>query len=114
LYGKPRSYLEARSGNHAMDQTAQLPVVEGVLFTETDCDDVQFDRNRAAVLDYLYELDGRGDEHHPLRHTYTALAENFKEVMGQLVLDELTRGWHQNQQPVIVIDFRDAAPESEA
>lgn len=97
-----------------MDQTAQLPVVEGVLFTETDCDDVQFDRNRAAVLDYLYALDGRDDEAHPLRHTYTRLAENFKALLGQLVLDELTRGWHQNQQPVIVIDFCEATLEPDA
>jgi len=70
-----------------------------------ECDDIQFDRNRAAVLEFLYELDGRGSGEHPQHHTYTQLAENFKLAVGQLVLDELTRGWHLSQRPVIKIDF---------
>lgn len=76
------------------------------------CDELQFDRNRAAFLEHLYELCGRSDPAHPQHHTYTGLAEDFKQSIGQLVLDELTRGWHLDRQPVIRLDldFREGAP----
>lgn len=79
-----------------------------------ECDDIQFDRNRAAVLEFLYELDGRGNGDHPQHHTYTQLAENFKEAIGQLVLDELTRGWHLSQEPVISVDFSAGDSETDS
>jgi hypothetical protein len=46
------------------------------------------DQNRVKLLDALYALDGRGRPDHPLKGTYTGLAEAFHLAIGRLVVDE--------------------------
>jgi|ETNmetMinimDraft_21_1059911.scaffolds.fasta_scaffold00121_6 hypothetical protein len=50
--------------------------------------DVQHDRNRAAYMDYLYDLYSRDEAPLGLRSTYTGLAEQHRKVLGQAVMDE--------------------------
>lgn len=59
---------------------------------------VQYDRNRAEVMEFLYWMDGRDDPEHPYAHTYTGLADAFRYVAGELLLEELTTSWHDSEQ----------------
>ncbi|MEN9859959.1 MAG: hypothetical protein RLZZ515_441 [Cyanobacteriota bacterium] len=69
------------------------------------CDDVQLQRNRSAVLDYLYEVDGRSDPNHKYAFTYTNLVETYRYRLGQMLLEEVTRNWHFEQSPTLVVGF---------
>lgn len=59
---------------------------------------VQYDRNRAEVMEFLYWMDGRDDPEHPYAHTYTGLADAFRYVTGARWLEELTNVWHDPEQ----------------
>jgi hypothetical protein len=58
------------------------------------CGAVQRDRNRVAVLEWLYEVDGRDQPGHPRAHTYTGLAQQYQALLGRWLLEELTEAWH--------------------
>lgn len=58
------------------------------------CHPVQRDRNRAAVLEFLYAADGRDDPAHPHAFTYTGLAQQYHQIFGRWLLEQLTEAWH--------------------
>lgn len=70
-------------------------------------DPVQYDRNRAEVMEFLYHVDGRGEPDHPQAHLYTGLAERFRQDAGQLVLEELTSTWHDPEARDALFDIGD-------
>lgn len=61
------------------------------------CDPVQRDRNRTAVLEFLYEADGRDDPAHPHAFTYTGLARQYQAAFGRWLLEQLTESWHLDE-----------------
>lgn len=61
---------------------------------------IDVDRNRVALLDALYEEDGRGSADHPLRGTYTGLYETFCTKIGRIIVDQIVA------DPEIEIDVR--------
>lgn len=58
------------------------------------CAPVQRDRNRTAVLEFLFEADGREDPTHPHAFTYTGLARQYQAAFGRWLLEQLTESWH--------------------
>lgn len=52
--------------------------------------DVQHDRNRAAYMDYLYEIYDRENARPGLRSTYTGLAEQHRRRIGWKIAGDLT------------------------
>ncbi|MGA1641113.1 MAG: hypothetical protein ACO4AL_12285 [Steroidobacteraceae bacterium] len=59
--------------------------------------------NRAAILEWLYNLDGRQDPSHPQHSLYTGLADKYRYEFGTTVLECLTRCWHEEGQRGAVI-----------
>lgn len=76
-----------------------VPVEQLTVNTLPSLGSVQYDRNRAAVIDSLFVLDGRADHAHPRAWTYTALAEDYRERIGPERLEEITRRWHRIDGP---------------
>mgnify|MGYP006282035417 CR=1 FL=1 len=72
-------------------------------------DPVQYDRNRAEVMEFLYWMDGRDDPEHPHAHTYTGLADAFRYVAGELLLEELTTFWHDHEKRDLRFDVTEPA-----
>lgn len=55
---------------------------------------VQEDQNRADFLEFLYELDDRGNPEHPYRYTYTGLFQEYAYTIGVGVLEGVSKEWH--------------------
>lgn len=72
---------------------------------------VQYDRNRAAILETLFELDGRSHENHPHRHCYTALVEDCRARIGADQLEAITRAFHLGDGPGTLRSALEAAPQ---
>lgn len=83
----------------AMDSSIDAPAAEGV----------QYELNRAAVMEWLYCLDGRQEPTHPDHSLYTGLAGKYRLKLGSLALECLTRGWHEEGPRAVVIYAEDAA-----
>jgi len=62
---------------------------------------VQLDRNRAALLEHLYQRDGRGNPAHPHAFTYTGLAAATRAQLGAAALELWTEAWHDDSAPPV-------------
>jgi hypothetical protein len=65
--------------------------------------------NRAALLEWLYHLDGRQDPAHPSHSLYTGLADKYRYEFGTAVLETLTRCWHEEGARGAIIYAQEAA-----
>jgi hypothetical protein len=66
------------------------------------CSPVQYDRNRAALLEHLFKQDGRTNAAHPHAFTYTGLAVATRERLGAEALESWIRRWHEDpSEPVV-------------
>ena len=54
---------------------------------------VQLDRNRAEMMDFLYDLYERDKAPQGLRSTYTGLMEQFKADLADFMITEIERDW---------------------
>jgi len=81
------------------------------LATTTAEGGVQYDRNRAAVLEALFDLDGRHSSDHPQHHCYTGLVQECRTRIGADQLDEITRRFHLIDGAGALRSALEAAPE---
>jgi len=63
---------------------------------------VQEDQNRADFMEFLYELDDRGNPEHPYRNSYTALFQQYAHTVGVAVLEGVAKEWHLYDQVSMV------------
>lgn len=82
-----------------MDSSTDLPLPELS----------RYGLNRAALLEWLYHLDGRQDPAHPSHSLYTGLADKYRYEFGSVVLEALTRSWHEEGGRGVVIHAQGAA-----
>lgn len=54
--------------------------------------------NRVDFLDYLFYLDGRDREDHPLRCRYTGLAEKFALDVGRIFVHDTIAAWDEEKE----------------
>jgi hypothetical protein len=55
---------------------------------------IREDQNRADFMEFLYELDERGNPDHPYRHSYTGLYQDYAFRLGMSTLGEIAKQWH--------------------
>jgi len=65
--------------------------------------------NRAALMEWLYHLDGRQEPSHPLHSLYTGLADKYRYEFGSVVLETLARSWHEEGGRGVFIHVQGAA-----
>jgi hypothetical protein len=65
--------------------------------------------NRAALMEWLYHLDGRQEPSHPLHSLYTGLADKYRHEFGSVVLESLARTWHEGGSRGVLICAEGAA-----
>jgi hypothetical protein len=63
----------------------------------------QYGLNRAALLEWLYHLDGRQDPAHPSHSLYTGLADKYRYEFGTAVLETLAQCWHEKGNRGVLI-----------
>ncbi|MGA1770622.1 MAG: hypothetical protein ACO4CP_12585 [Steroidobacteraceae bacterium] len=71
-----------------LEEPISVPTALGIPHPCTP-EGIETDRNRVALLDALYEEDGRGSSDHPLHGTYTGLYKAFCTRIGRIVVDQI-------------------------
>lgn len=52
-----------------------------------------YEVNRSRFLEYLYQLDGRDNPDHPDHALYTGLAQEYRIVIGEQIIEHIVRNW---------------------